>query len=314
MSEPLSAPLGTVYVPTLLAGPPLEACLRALKEQTVPIQVVVADNGSGSGCAEMIESSFPWVERVGFGENLGFGPALNRAVSAAGSGPIIFLNDDAVAGPGFVETLISKGEDAEMVAGVMISAENEGIIDSAGVIVDQTLMAFDYLSGEPVASLQDRPDPTAPTGGGALFSRAAFEAVGGFDEKIFLYYEDVDLGLRIRSQGGRCRLAPSALAAHAYSGTLGARNPRKYSMTGWSRGYLMRRYGVAGTLLNIPGLAVRESVICAGQLLRDHTTAGARGRLKGWRDAKGLSQRSLPPGAVTRMSALAALRRQLRRN
>ena len=55
-------------------------------------------------------------------------------------------------------------------------------IDSAGVIVDQTLMAFDYLSGAQVESLDSAPAPLGPTGGAALYCREAFEAVGGFDE------------------------------------------------------------------------------------------------------------------------------------
>ena len=74
-------------------------------------------------------------------------------------------------------------------------------IDSAGVVADTTLMGFDHLHGEPVASAASAPDPLGPTGGAALYSKAAFDAVGGFDERIFLYYEDLDLALRMAAAG-----------------------------------------------------------------------------------------------------------------
>ncbi len=297
----------TVYIPTLNGGENLRRCLASLERQTAPAQVVVADNGEGEGCAALLEEQFPGVTRVGFGRNLGFGNALNRAIREAGEGPIVLLNDDAVAEPRLIEQLGAAGGRAEMVAAVLLSERDPTRIDSAGVVVDQTLMAFDYLCGEEIDSLEKAPDPLGPTGGAALYDRDAFNAVGGFDERIFLYYEDVDLALRLRAHGARCALAPDARAIHGYSLTLGARSGRKYAMTGWSRGYLMRRYGITSSISPALQAFSREGAICAGQLLRDRTLAGARGRLRGWRDAKDLPPRPLPEGVVTRLNLHQAL-------
>ena len=305
----MTADLATVYVPTLEGGERLAACLEGLLVQTSPVPVVVADNGPGDGCRDLLETRFPEVERIAMGSNLGFGPALNRAVAAVGTGPVILLNDDAIARPDFIEALMYERGD-QMTAAVLLAEDDSSRIDSAGIIADQTAMGFDYLSGEPVAALGSAADPLGPTGGAALYERAAFEGVGGFDERIFLYYEDLDLALRIRSAGGRCRLARSARATHGYSQTLGSRSPRKYGMTGWSRGYLLRRYGVLRTPADAAAALAREAVICAGQLVRDRTLAGLRGRLKGWRDARTLPRRSLPAGAVSRMSTREALSRR----
>lgn len=310
----------TVYVPTLKGGDRLLACLASLEAQTVRPRIVVADNGAGEGCRAVVESRFPEVTRVGNGRNLGFGTALNRAIATAGEGPIILLNDDAVAEPGFVESLLDCSPEAEMVAAVLVQEKDPRTIDSAGIIVDQTLMAFDYLRGESTEAIPPGRSPTGPTGGAGLYSRAAFEEVGGFDERIFLYYEDVDLALRITASGGRCLLAGDARATHAYSDTLGAESPEKFARTGWSRGYLMRRYGIAGKAGTAKGAIVREGAICAGQFIRHRTTAGLVGRLRGWRHGGGLPVRSLPPAAVTRMSAKEALHKRraehqaLRRN
>ncbi|MEZ5076282.1 MAG: glycosyltransferase family 2 protein [Solirubrobacterales bacterium] len=312
MPERGADPEATVYIPTLNAGPGLERCLEALREQTRPVAVVVADNGPGEGCAAMLAERFPEVTRVGFGRNLGFGTALNRAVAAAGSGKVILLNDDAVAEPEFAARLLERGSGAAMVAAVLVSESDPGRIDSAGVIADRTLMAFDYLSGEPVSSLKGAAPPLGPTGGAALFDRDAFDAVGGFDERIFLYFEDVDLALRMRLAGATCELAPAARATHAYSATLGARTGRKYEMTGWSRGYLLRRYGVIDTPTAAAAALGREAAICAGQLVRDRTLGGLRGRVRGWRAARGLEPRPTPAGVTLPLSLreALALRRQ----
>jgi GT2 family glycosyltransferase len=303
----MTTPAPTVYIPTLNGGENLRRCLESLQRQTLAPHVVVADNGEGEGSAALLAERFPAVTRVGFGRNLGFGNALNRAIREAGEGPIVLLNDDAVAEPKLIESLAAESGGAEMVAAVLLSERDPERIDSAGVTVDQTLMAFDYLCGETVDRLATAVAPLGPTGGAALYDREAFEAVGGFDERIFLYYEDVDLALRMRAEGARCVLSSEARAVHGYSLTLGAGSARKYAMTGWSRGYLLRRYGVTSRPSPAAQALAREGAICAGQLLRSRTLAGARGRIEGWRAGKGLPARALPADATTRLSLRQAL-------
>ena len=162
------------------------------------------------------------------------------------------------------------------------------------MIADRTLMGFDYLNGEPRERVEAAPAPLGPTGGAALYSRAAFDAVGGFDERIFLYYEDLDLALRLVAGGARCELAPGAAAVHAYSQTLGAASGAKYARTGWSRGYMLRRYGVMGRPRDALRVLAAEGALCAGQLVKDRTAKGLAGRLRGWRDARGLPPRPRP--------------------
>ncbi len=222
---------------------------------------------------------------LGLERNIGFGPALNHAVREHRADPLIFLNSDVECEPRFVEALLdAAAEGVQSVAGVLLQEQAPGLIDSAGVVADRTLMGFDYLHGEPREAAVGAADPLGPTGGAALYDRRAFDAVGGFDERIFLYYEDLDLALRMAGAGARCRLAPGATALHAYSAGLGAASAAKYERTGWSRGYMLRRYGVMSRPRDAVRVLAIEGAICAGQLLKDRTAAGLRGRLRGWRD------------------------------
>jgi GT2 family glycosyltransferase len=298
-----------VFIPNYNGEARIGRALEGLREQSREVEVVVADNGSTDASCALVRDKHPEAVLVELGANLGFGPALNRAVAARPEAdPVILLNDDAEPEPAFVAALLERlGEGVDSVAGVLVQEADPGRIDSAGVIADRTLMGFDYLHGEPAAAATGAPDPLGPTGGAALYRRAAFDAVGGFDERMFLYYEDLDLALRLAAAGGRCRLAPEARAVHAYSASLGAASGAKYAATGWSRGYMLRRYGVTAD----PRLALRalacESVLCAGQLVRDRTAAGLRGRLRGWRAAARLERRDATGAPLLDLSAREAL-------
>jgi N-acetylglucosaminyl-diphospho-decaprenol L-rhamnosyltransferase len=304
----------TVYIPTLRAGDRLARTLEALEQQKTRPEVVIADNSEDGAGGALARERFPWVRVAEFGENLGFGAALNRAVREEPGDPVILLNDDVTVEPGFVDGLVESAREAEMVAAVLVSERDPNLIDSAGVVADNTLLGFDYLNGEPVAKLAAAPDPLGPTGGAALYSREAFEAVGGFDERMFLYYEDLDLALRLRAEGANCRLAPSALGVHAYSETMGARSGAKYEMTGWSRGYMLRTYGYTGRPALLARALVAEAAICAGQLLSERTLRGARGRLRGWQGGRDVPRRTPPAEGLLDISLREALALRRRRH
>ncbi|HEY5709590.1 MAG TPA: glycosyltransferase family 2 protein [Solirubrobacterales bacterium] len=298
----------TVYIPTLRAGERLARTLKALEAQEPRPEVVIADNSTEGLGAALVRERFPWARAVELGENLGFGTALNRAIAAEAGDPIVLLNDDVTVEPGFVAALLdSLTAGVDSVAAVLLRERDPQRIDSAGVVADRTLLGFDYLSGEPVSALTMAEDPLGPTGGAALYRRDAFEAVGGFDERIFLYYEDLDLALRMRVAGARCRLASEARGLHAYSETMGARTARKYEMTGWSRGYMLRTYGFGHRPALLSRAIAAELTICAGQLASERTLGGLRGRLRGWRAGGGDSRRELPSNALLDISLRRAL-------
>jgi N-acetylglucosaminyl-diphospho-decaprenol L-rhamnosyltransferase len=303
-----------VYVPNYNGSERIGRALGSLRGQSRPVEVVVVDNGSEDGSAELVRTEFPEVRLLALERNVGFGPAINRALAEHPAETAILLNNDAVCEPRFVEALLDAfAEGVDSVAGVLTQERAPGLIDSAGVVADRTLMGFDYLHGEPVEAARAAADPLGPTGGAALYRRTAFEAVGGFDERIFLYYEDLDLALRLAAAGARCRLAGEARAVHAYSASLGPASAAKFERTGWSRGYMLRRYGVMSRPRDAVRVLACEGAICAGQLLLDRTAAGLRGRLRGWREGGGETTRNVGAAPLLDITPREALRLRRRR-
>jgi N-acetylglucosaminyl-diphospho-decaprenol L-rhamnosyltransferase len=304
-----------VYIPNLDGGARLRRTLETLAAQTMEAPVVVIDNGSRDDSPAVAEQEMG-ARVIRLDWNIGFGCALNLGVAQYPAERLVFLNNDVECEPRLLEALVetSEAEAADSVAGILLQMEREDLIDSAGVVADRTLLAWDYLHGSPVGEATAAVPPLGPSGGAALVKREIFERVGGFDERIFAYLEDVDLALRIRCAGGVCALAPNARALHRHSSTLGSGSAAKNRLMGWSRGYLLRRYGILRNPALVAPTLARELAIAGGQLLIDRTATGITGRLAGWSAAAGLPRRPLPANGLLDVSTAEALRmRSLRR-
>jgi len=224
---------------------------------------------------------------------------VNEAARRAEGETLVLLNDDSRVDPGYVQRLVSAldpGAGVVMAAGVMRDAAATDRIETAGIEIDRTLLAYDYLNGEPLDVL-DRPirDPVGPSGAAAAMTREAFEDVGGFDERLFAYLEDVDLVIRLRRAGGTCRLAKSALGVHDHSATLGPGSARKDYLAGYGRGYLLRKWSVLSPR-RLPGVLVRELGQMTIQAAMDRNLGPLRGRVHGLRAAR--SREPYPPPGV----------------
>ena len=154
---------------------------------------------------------------------MGFSGANNHGIRTSVAPWLILLNNDTVPEPNFVEALRRAWDSsgADMVAATMRKPGGE--IDSAGIEIDRSLVAFDLLHGRPydphaIAALR----PLAPCAGAGAYRRDALLGVGGFDEAMFAYLEDVELGIRLRMAGARCAVAPDTFAWHEHSAFWGS--------------------------------------------------------------------------------------------
>jgi GT2 family glycosyltransferase len=275
-------PSAEVLVPHHNRAESLRHTLDALRRQTHPTPVRVVDNDSSDGTRQMLEREFPEVACTPLDSNLGFGAALNRGVEASDAEVLIFLNNDAVPDERFCEELLATqaASGAEMVAACL--GRPDGLIESLGIEVDRSLIAYDVAFGEERGgAFENHPDPPlAPSGGAAGFVREAFLAAGGFDEGFFAYLEDVDLGIRMRMLGMRCVLAPGAVAWHEHSGTLGPGSEAKNRLLASGRGRMARKYAANLTPTGRARGVVIDAAVCAGKALIDRNLGAVRGRLE----------------------------------
>jgi GT2 family glycosyltransferase len=297
---------GWVVIPTFNGRERLLKALASLSRQTLPPSgIVVVDNASTDGTAEAVAAAHPDVRLVRADRNLGFGRAVN--LGAAELPPdaeaLVLVNNDSVCEDAFVAELLAPFEDPTvgMVAGVLLQSGAPDLVDSAGIELDTTLGSWDHLWNRPVAELAGAADPVGPCGGAAAYRLSVFRELGGFDETIFAYWEDVELALRVREAGWRCALAPEARALHEHSQTIGASSPTARQLEAFGRGYVLAKYRVGGrSVLRRLKIAVLDWPVLLVHLLVRREAAPTRARLR----ARALGLRNGPRRAPLELATV----------
>jgi GT2 family glycosyltransferase len=216
-----------VIVVNYNAGAMLQDCLAALARQTVrPARVLVMDNGSRDGSIEACRRLFPWAEFHLLGTNEGFAKANNVAVGLVPDCEwVALLNPDAFADPGWLAAFQRRAAEypeTDAFASCMLWATDPRIVDGAGDAYRVDGLAWPRQQGGQAADLPREPEEVfSPSAGAGFYRRAAFVDAGGFCERYFCYYEDVDLGFRLRLRGHCCRFLPDAVVRHVGSALTG---------------------------------------------------------------------------------------------
>jgi N-acetylglucosaminyl-diphospho-decaprenol L-rhamnosyltransferase len=304
-----------VIVPTV--GPARAArLLESLAASGDEFETIVVDNGTGAKELEEAVSALEPSDVIRLDSNLGYARAVNLAARRARGDALVLLNDDSVIEPGYVRALTEPLDSVAgvvMSAGVMRDAGAPALIETAGIEIDSTLLAYDYLNGEPIEVLEGAvADPVGPSGAAAAFTREAFLEAGGFDESLFAYLEDVDLVIRLRRAGGTCRLAKRARGTHQHSATLGPGSARKDYLAGYGRGYLLRKWSVLSAR-RLPAVLARELSQAVIQAAMDRNLGPIRGRISGLREARRSEPYPGPEVLADPPSFMSMVRRRWRR-
>ncbi|MEM1178500.1 MAG: glycosyltransferase family 2 protein [Acidobacteriota bacterium] len=187
------------------------------------LEVIVADNGSADGSLEPLRGR-PGVKLLELGQNLGFGAANNRAAEIARADRLLLINSDAWPRPGALHGLLAR-LDADprlgLVAPRLFYPDGRPQFHWApttSVLGEALQMARNRIERFPLTH-RLRFGVGWYTAACVLLRRRAFEDVGGFDEGYFLYFEDVDLCLRLRAAGWELADAPGAAAVHVKGGS-----------------------------------------------------------------------------------------------
>jgi N-acetylglucosaminyl-diphospho-decaprenol L-rhamnosyltransferase len=273
------------------------SCLRHLAAQTVDHHVIVVDNGSTDETRTALRRDWPNVTVVELDHNHPFTQAVNLGVAAGQGEHIVLMNNDVDLRPDCLEHLLAplqQDPHVGSVATVLLTVDGQSI-DSVGVTTDVTLAGFPRQQGlAPEHARDPHPVLTGPEGTAAAYRRAAWEHVGGLDESIQAYMEILDLAWRLRAAGWETALAAEAVGVHLGSATFGRGSLRQRRFAAFSRGYLLRRYGVLCGRFAPRTLLTETLVVSADAALARDLTA-LRGRVAGWRAARGMARRPRPP-------------------
>ncbi len=214
-------------------------CLSSLEKITYPnVKVYVIDNGSSDNSVTAIRNQFPDYEIIELPENYGFARGNNAGFELVKQKAdyTIFLNNDTIVDPNFVEPLINAMESNSTVkqsTPKIFYADNLDSIWFGGGKVNLWAGWIRHLGIRQKDSMQFSFDRNVDyaTGCCVCMRTVDFESIGMFDESFLMYGEDVDLSLRFRKQGGQILFVPESKIWHKVSSSIGT----QFSIRKWKR-------------------------------------------------------------------------------
>lgn len=204
----------------------LRNCFSSLRLTHYPIsqyEVLLVDNGSKDGSAELVAKEFPWVRIIRLNQNFGFGAGNNIGAKFVKGDYIAFLNNDTQVSNDWLIELIkaSINNSVCICAGKTIMMNNHNLVDYAGGKF--TINGRGYSMGF-LKTDNDQKDcffTAYPCGASMLIKSKVFRELGGFDEDYFACLDDTDLGWRGWLSGYKTLFCPSSVVYHYYGGTAG---------------------------------------------------------------------------------------------
>ena len=211
------------------AGPALLDCVASVLAQDAAPELVVVDNASTDGSADALRRAHPGVRIVHSGGNLGYARAANLGIAATDAAVVAVLNPDTVLTPGAGRALAARfAAEADLGAvGPRLHNDDGTVYPSARKIpglvdaVGHGLLFFVWPANPFTARYRETgADPARPrdvdwvSGAAVWLRRAALDTVGGWDERYFMYVEDVDLCWRLRRAGWRVAYEPAGTVEH----------------------------------------------------------------------------------------------------
>ncbi|MDR2040864.1 MAG: glycosyltransferase family 2 protein [Tannerella sp.] len=201
-------------------------------------EIMVADNGSTDGSAEMLREKFPSVRLLLFDRNHGFAEGYNRAMAAVETPCAVLLNSDVEVTPHWLDEPLRTLDEYPGVAGVQPKIRNWKhrerfeYAGACGGFIDR--YGYPFCRGRILHHVEkdcgqyDRPAEIFWASGACFFIRTEiYRREGGLDAVFFAHQEEIDLCWRLRARGYRLCCTPQSVVYHVGGATLEAENPRK---------------------------------------------------------------------------------------
>ena len=212
------------------------ACLRALAASgdAAPFEVIVVDDASTDSTPQVLPD-IPGLRYKRHAANVGFIGACNAGAAMARGEFLVFLNNDTLVQPRWLDALLATFTlfpDTGLAGSKLVYPD--GRLQEAGGLVYRSGRAANYgRFGDPTDPRYNYVRETDYCSGAALAIPAAlFRELGGFDRHYMpAYYEDTDLGMRVREAGWKVRYQPASVVVHLEGASAGT-DPRK-GMKAW---------------------------------------------------------------------------------
>lgn len=220
-----------LIVPTYNGSDLLRACLRSLRSSTfTDYQLWVVDDGSTEPIAAVVADEAPGAEIIRFDSNVGLTRGLNAAIARGFAEFVVLLNNDTEVEPEWLASLVACADDhprAGSIASKMRLMSDRRKLHSAGDYYSVRGMPGNRGVWMLDTGQYDQTEAVfSACGGAALYRRASLADVARaageyFDERLFMYCEDVDIAWRLWRAGWECVYCPDAVVYHALSATAG---------------------------------------------------------------------------------------------
>jgi N-acetylglucosaminyl-diphospho-decaprenol L-rhamnosyltransferase len=246
----------------------LRECLASIYETRVDenIQVIVLDNASSDGSAEMVEQEFPETRLIRSQENLGFARGNNQAATQASGEYLLLLNSDARLQPGALEELLSFAQQhpqASVVGACLINPDGSFQFSYADFptlwrefLILSTLGRKIFGQHYPSHKAEKAEGPRRVdyvNGACLLINRGVYQQAGGLPSEYFMYAEEVDFCLTVKQNGGQVWYHPGVQVVHHGGASSQNRKTAREGDMYQSRVRLMRKYrgNLAAWLLKV---------------------------------------------------------------
>jgi GT2 family glycosyltransferase len=286
--------LVSVTLVTYNSGRFIKRCLESVLAQKYPaLEVIVVDNASSDGTADILEQFESSCRIVYNQENSGFAAAQNQAIALSSGEWVLTLNPDVLLLPNFVQALVDAGQVDDRigtVCGKLLSIRSnfdlpeQQLVDSTGIYFTPMLRHLDRGSLEVDNGHYTNAEYVfGATAAAALYRREMIDDIAVddefFDSDFFVYREDADVAWRAQLMGWRCMYTPYARGYHVRNVLPGNRRalPPEINMHSVKNRFLMRIKNITPNVYwrNFFSITLRDLVVVGACILHEHTSLKA---------------------------------------
>ncbi len=248
------------------------------KEKLDDVEVIIVDNASGDGSADLIAAKHPWVKLIRSDVNGGFAAGCALGVAAATAPYLGFINSDCVVHPGAIASLVAYLNEHDDVSVVVprLLEEDQSVQHNIARLPTLGSTLAEYLLGR-VTSWYNPAAFTQPTqvesfSGAALIIRASdYHAAGGFTKRYFMYVEDVELSYQLQRGRKKVLYIPGATITHLGGRSSNANRTKLNQMLHANRiDYIKRHFHPAAAIVAVCAVKIGLVIMRLKYVIKSH--------------------------------------------